>query len=152
MITTNKRFLYVGLILLAAGLVYYFGFYRNTPVYKEVKEQSNMENNIPGLQIEILKEGNGTAAVNGNTVIVNYLGTLENGIKFDSSYDRGEPFSFVLGQGYVIKGWEYGVLGMKIGEKRKLTIAPELAYGSRQVGTIPPNSTLIFEVELLEIK
>lgn len=106
-----------------------------------------------GITIEALKEGQGEAAKSGNTVSVHYTGTLENGTKFDSSLDRGQPFSFVLGSGYVIKGWDIGVEGMKIGEKRKLTIPSELAYGAAGAGgLIPPNATLIFEVELLEIK
>ena len=109
--------------------------------------------NKEGVSIEVLKEGQGEAAQTGNTVSVHYAGTLENGTKFDSSLDRGQPFSFVLGSGYVIKGWDIGVLGMKIGEKRKLVIPPELAYGSAGAGgVIPPNATLIFEVELLGVQ
>ncbi|MFA6365182.1 MAG: FKBP-type peptidyl-prolyl cis-trans isomerase [Candidatus Paceibacterota bacterium] len=106
--------------------------------------------------LEIIDEvvGTGTEAVAGKTVSVHYVGTLTNGKKFDSSRDRGTPFSFNLGAGEVIKGWDQGVAGMKVGGKRKLTIAPELAYGSREVGggLIPANSTLVFEVELLDIK
>jgi len=104
------------------------------------------------VKIEVLKEGTGEGAKNGDTTTVNYVGTLEDGTKFDSSYDRGVPFSFKLGAGQVIPGWEEGILGMKVGEKRKLTIPPELAYGPTGVsGLIPPNATLIFEVELLGI-
>ncbi|KKS55977.1 MAG: Peptidyl-prolyl cis-trans isomerase [Parcubacteria group bacterium GW2011_GWA2_42_35] len=100
-----------------------------------------------------MEKGNGAAAKNGDTIVVHYIGTLENGTKFDSSLDRGRPFSFVLGAGQVIAGWEQGILGMRIGEKRKLTIAPELAYGEAGAGNaIPPNATLIFEINLLEIK
>jgi FKBP-type peptidyl-prolyl cis-trans isomerase len=109
----------------------------------------NMENN---LKIETLKAGDGVEAKNGDKVSVHYTGTLENGQKFDSSVDRGTPFSFTLGAGQVIRGWDLGVLGMKNGEKRKLTIPADLAYGAAGAGgLIPPNATLIFEVELLSI-
>lgn len=106
-----------------------------------------------GLTAEIITEGNGAEAKPGNTVSVHYTGWLENGAKFDSSVDRGQPFSFTLGTGQVIAGWDQGVSGMKIGEKRKLTIAPELGYGAAGAGSvIPPNATLVFEVELLAIQ
>jgi FKBP-type peptidyl-prolyl cis-trans isomerase FkpA len=97
--------------------------------------------------------GQGAEAKSGQRVSVHYTGTLTNGKKFDSSLDRGKPFSFTLGAGEVIKGWDQGVAGMKVGGKRKLTIPPELAYGSRAVGgdLIPANSTLVFEVELLGV-
>lgn len=109
--------------------------------------------NKQGIQIEILKEGAGAAAKNGDIVSVHYTGTLENGTKFDSSVDRGTPFEFTLGAGQVISGWDIGVEGMKVGEKRKLTIPSLLAYGERGAGgVIPPNATLIFEVELLGIR
>ncbi len=96
--------------------------------------------------------GNGDEAVAGKTVSVNYVGTLTNGTKFDSSYDRNQPFEFVLGSGQVIKGWDQGVAGMKVGGKRKLVIPPSLGYGSSAQGSIPANSTLVFEVELLAVK
>lgn len=108
---------------------------------------------VQGMKIDTLKEGTGPEAKTGNTVTVHYTGTLENGTKFDSSLDRGMPFSLVLGENSVIQGWELGLLGMKVGEKRKLTIPPELGYGNRAVGDlIPANSTLIFEVEMLDIQ
>lgn len=103
-----------------------------------------------GLAYEILKEGAGEAVQSGRNVSVHYTGWLTDGTKFDSSVDRGDPFKFRLGAGMVIKGWDEGVAGMKVGEKRKLTIPPGLGYGSRgAAGVIPPNATLIFDVELL---
>lgn len=105
------------------------------------------------LKIEDLKVGTGADALTGKKVSVHYTGWLTNGTKFDSSINRGNPFEFVLGKGQVIKGWDQGVVGMKIGGKRKLTIPPELAYGTRGAGgLIPPNATIIFEVELLDVK
>lgn len=116
------------------------------------QETNNNIKNIQGMKIETLKEGTGVEAKNGDIVSVNYTGTLENGTKFDSSLDRGVPFSFTLGSGQVIRGWELGISGMKVGEKKRLTIPPKLAYGSQGVGgVIPQNATLIFEVELLGI-
>ena len=106
----------------------------------------------PNITIEDILVGQGTEAKTGNTVSVQYRGTLLNGIQFDSSYDRGEPFSFTIGQGQVIQGWEQGIPGMKKGGKRKLIIPSAFAYGDRAVGSIPPNSTLVFEVELLSVQ
>jgi FKBP-type peptidyl-prolyl cis-trans isomerase FkpA len=106
-----------------------------------------------GLKYEDLKVGEGDAAKKGDLVEVHYTGWLTNGKKFDSSVDRKEPFAFKLGAGKVIKGWDEGVAGMKPGGKRKLTIPPELAYGKKGAGDdIPPDSTLVFEVELLKIR
>ena len=100
----------------------------------------------------ILTQGKGPEAKDGDTVKVHYVGTLPDGKEFDSSRKRNEPFQFKIGAGNVIKGWDQGVPGMKVGEKRKLTIPPTLGYGARGVpGTIPPNSPLIFEVELVEV-
>jgi peptidylprolyl isomerase len=97
--------------------------------------------------------GKGAAAKSGDTVSVHYVGTLADGTKFDSSRDRGQPFVFTLGKGQVIRGWDQGVVGMKVGGKRKLVIPPALAYGDHGMGgAIPPNSTLTFEVELMDVK
>lgn len=112
-------------------------------------EEVVMEN---GLKIEDELVGTGAEAVSGKMVTVNYTGTLTDGTKFDSSYDHGTPFSFNLGAGEVIAGWDQGFNGMKVGGKRKLTIPPSLGYGAQAIGAIPPNSTLIFEVELLKVE
>lgn len=106
-----------------------------------------------GLVVEDLECGEGAEATSGSVVSVHYTGTLEDGTKFDSSLDRDEPFRFNLGAGQVIEGWDEGVVGMKVGGKRKLTIPPELGYGEAGAGgVIPPNATLIFEIELLEVE
>ena len=106
-----------------------------------------------GLEIETVEEGDGAEANAGQRIRVHYTGKLEDGSVFDSSRDRGQPFSFILGRGQVIPGWDIGVRGMKEGGKRKLTIPPELAYGSQgRPPKIPPNSTLIFDVELVEVQ
>lgn len=108
---------------------------------------------VKELKIEDEKLGDGVEVKSGDTIVIHYTGTLENGQKFDSSLDRGQPFETQIGVGQVIKGWDQGVIGMKVGGKRKLTIPPDLAYGEKgKPEAIPPNSTLIFELELLEIK
>jgi FKBP-type peptidyl-prolyl cis-trans isomerase len=107
---------------------------------------------VPGVEIYDLKEGTGEEAIPGKIISVHYIGTLSDGTKFDSSIDRGSPYSFQLGAGKVIPGWDVSIPGMKVGGIRKLVISPELAYGPNAVGKIPANSTLIFEVQLLEIK
>ena len=105
------------------------------------------------LQIEDLNEGTGAEAKAGMDVSVHYTGTLTDGSKFDSSLDRGQPFTFRLGAGQVIQGWDRGVVGMKVGGPRRLTIPPDLAYGARGFPpVIPPNSTLVFEVQLMGVR
>ena len=121
------------------------------------KKETKMTKTSSGLQYEDVKVGTGDSPKNGQIAVVHYTGWLwENGVKgkkFDSSVDRGQPFSFPVGQGRVIKGWDEGVATMKVGGKRILLIPPSLGYGARGAGgAIPPNATLIFEVELLEIK
>ena len=105
-----------------------------------------------GLKYEDLVEGAGPEAQAGQQVSVHYTGWLTDGSKFDSSVDRNQPFQFALGRGMVIRGWDEGVAGMKVGGRRKLTIPPQLGYGARGAGgVIPPNATLVFEVELLQV-
>ncbi len=145
----KKIYLIIILIIIVLGIYFLF---KNSKNNKEPETNPNIYE-IQGMKIEVLKEGTGDSSKNGDIVAVHYVGTFEDGTKFDSSIDRGTPFSFSLGAGQVIKGWDLGVLGMKVGEKRKLTIPPNLAYGETGTpgGPIPPNATLIFEVELLSI-
>lgn len=120
---------------------------------QDAKKETKVITTKSGLKYEELKVGTGQEAKSGDTVEVHYTGTLSDGKKFDSSLDRGKPFSFPLGKGRVIKGWDEGVAGMKVGGKRKLIIPPDLGYGESGAGNvIPPNAELTFEVELLKIK
>jgi len=117
--------------------------------------KNNQDNKVKypdGLKVEVLEEGVGDPIEVGNLAVVHYTGTLDDGTVFDSSIERGRPFEFTVGVGQVIEGWDLGVLGMRVNEKRRLVIDPELAYGSRAIGSIPANSRLTFEVELLEIR
>ncbi|MFH1401812.1 MAG: FKBP-type peptidyl-prolyl cis-trans isomerase [Parcubacteria group bacterium] len=158
----NRNYIIGGIIIIIIlSVAVYFQIQDNKKMYEELginqnnnmQESQNQNINPPEeLKVETIKEGTGQAAENGDTVSVHYVGTFEDGTKFDSSIDRGEPFSFALGGGQVIRGWDLGVLGMKIGEKRKLTIPSDLAYGATGIpGAIPGGATLIFEVELLGI-
>lgn len=159
--------LYVIIGAIAYGLIYYF-FFANKGGYTYTTQNNQNSTNtttnqmqttntndydIQGMRVQIETAGGGQAAKSGDMVTVNYTGTLTDGTKFDSSLNPGRtPFQFTLGQNQVIQGWELGVAGMKVGEKRKLTIPPELGYGAQAVGgVIPANATLLFEVELLKI-
>lgn len=117
------------------------------------KTMDNSTSDSEGLKKEILTPGTGDREVKaGDTITVNYRGTFVDGKQFDSSYDRAQPFTTQIGTGQVIKGWDEGMLGMKVGEKRKLTVPAALGYGEQGVGPIPGGATLIFEVELLSIQ
>lgn len=116
-------------------------------------DRSNMTRRPSGLEVRDDAPGSGNAARAGQTVRVHYTGTLTDGEKFDSSHDRGQPIAFVLGRGQVIKGWDEGVEGMRPGGRRTLVIPPELGYGAQGAGNvIPPGSTLVFEVELVDAR
>lgn len=147
--STGSTYLFIFLLLVALGYgVYYFSGNETTMNITE----SKLDVGIKGLSITDVMEGKGAAAQKGDTVIVHYIGKLENGTEFDSSYNRGIPFSFVLGEGSVIEGWERGLEGMKVGGVRRLVIASDLAYGERGVGSIPANATLVFEISLLDVQ
>ena len=158
---SKKLGILIGVAAVVAGGVYFLFGYRSEPPDADragnggasPKGETMTAQPAGGLKVDLLKEGSGEGAKTGDTVTVHYTGTLENGKKFDSSRDRGRPFSFELGAGRVIRGWDQGLLGMKVGEQRRLTIPPELGYGSAGAGdAIPPNATLTFEVEMLGIK
>ena len=147
----------IGLVALGVFVYFTFGLYPQSSNTATQDFQSLNRTATPAnaekVIIEDIEEGEGTEVKNGDTVLMHYTGTLENGTKFDSSYDHGgEPFETPIGVGRVIKGWDEGVVGMKVGGKRKLIIPPSLGYGAQDMGTIPPNSTLIFELELVSIK
>lgn len=147
-------------IILAAaviilGLAIYFSpsTTNNTKTSMDTTKTDNSSSDMTGLKIEDSLVGTGAEAVPGKKLSMHYVGTLLNGTKFDSSRDRGTPFEFTLGAGQVIQGWDQGIVGMKVGGKRKLTIPAPLAYGEHSpTPAIPPNSTLVFEVELLDVK
>jgi FKBP-type peptidyl-prolyl cis-trans isomerase len=125
----------------------------NTLIASKAMSDANAVTTPSGLKYVELKEGTGATPKTGQTVVVHYTGTLENGKKFDSSRDRNQPFKFKLGVGQVIKGWDEGLSTMKVGGRRQLIIPPELGYGPRGAGgVIPPNATLNFDVELLGVE
>ncbi|AFY44255.1 FKBP-type peptidyl-prolyl cis-trans isomerase [Nostoc sp. PCC 7107] len=125
----------------------------DTLIANNTMSDKNVVTTSSGLKYVEIKEGTGTTPQSGQTVVVHYTGTLEDGTQFDSSRDRGRPFSFQIGVGQVIKGWDEGLSTMKVGGQRELIIPADLGYGSRGAGgVIPPNATLIFDVELLDVK
>ena len=166
--TKMKRALILGAFVLGAGLLaaqpeQVFGktatpakkaapTKKATPKKKSAKASPVIKTKS-GLMVQDLRKGTGAVARAGKTVTVHYRGTLTNGKKFDASYDRGQPFVFPLGAGQVIKGWDEGVAGMRVGGKRKLIIPARLGYGAQGTpgGPIPPNATLVFVVELLKV-
>jgi FKBP-type peptidyl-prolyl cis-trans isomerase len=142
----------VGIVIILVSSLFIFGFveFPSKKVNVTIKP-TKMDNNQTELKIEDIQEGTGPEVKSGDTITIHYLGTLEDGTKFDSSYDRGEPFKTQIGVGQVIEGWDKGVVGMKIGGKRKLIIPASMAYGDRDLPGIPAGSTLIFEVELVGV-
>ena len=132
-------------IIIAVLVMGYVFWPRPKPVTPKIMETATGQQLI----IEDLKTGNGAQVKEGDSVTVNYVGLLTDGTQFDSSFVHGKPFIFTLGTGQVIEGWDKGLLGMKVGGKRKLTIPPDMAYGARGIGAIGPNATLIFEIDLL---
>ena len=146
-------------LAIAVGGLFYFFVVKKSPSTGEQNPSvflQTQQEEIPmetELKIEDIKVGTGAEAKAGDTILVHYIGTFLSGQKFDSSLDRGTPLQFVLGVGQVIQGWDQGVLGMKVGGKRKLTIPPNLAYGEQGAGgVIPPNAALVFEVELVDVQ
>jgi peptidylprolyl isomerase len=153
----NKKFntaIGVGAALVTIGFLFYGNLFMNLFVPNNTQANSQLNVNTPntGVETRDVVAGSGPIAAPGDRVTVHYVGTLTDGKVFDSSKDRGEPFSFVLGAGDVIKGWDQGLVGMKVGGTRRLVIAPDFAYGDRAIGPIPANSTLVFEVELLGVE
>jgi peptidylprolyl isomerase len=147
--TMRRQLLFVTFTLLAAAAA--LAQTAKTDTSAPTKVTGAGKNTPDGLQYWDIKVGAGPVAVQGKPVQVHYTGWLTSGKKFDSSVDSGKPFTFTLGAGQVIKGWDEGVSGMKVGGKRQLKIPPALGYGAQGVGPIPPNSILIFDVELLGV-
>jgi FKBP-type peptidyl-prolyl cis-trans isomerase len=149
----KKTIIVVLISIVVVGLLIGGGLIGGLFTSNKTQENNTMTTNTNSqLQIKDTQEGTGAVAVAGKTVTVHYTGVFADGKKFDSSVDRGTPFTFTLGSGMVIKGWDIGVEGMKVGGKRILVIPPDLAYGPNDYGPIPGNSTLIFEIELLDVK
>ncbi|CAN5199255.1 hypothetical protein BH09PAT2_BH09PAT2_03200 [soil metagenome] len=150
----NSKTLIILLIILAAIVGYAILSHNKKATTTTTMPQSpnSQKPSATELKIEDTLVGTGREVKSGDTVSIHYKGTLTDGTKFDSSYDRNEPFETQIGVGRVIQGWDKGVVGMKVGGKRKLTIPPSMGYGDRATGPIPANSTLIFEVELMDVK
>ena len=155
--TAFKVFVFIVIVALALGS----GIFMNGSLDKRVTERAaqkaliteqTKQNIMEQFKKEDVVVGQGQEAKSGDTLAVHYAGTLADVTKFDSSYDHGEPIEFKLGAGDVIPGWDLGLLGVRVGGKRNLVIPPELAYGDRSAGPIPPNSTLYFTVELVDVK
>ncbi len=141
------------MVLVVSGVIYLLWTNPNTVKNDQTNTSSSSVSTDSGLKIETLTEGTGAPLVAGQNAVVNYRGTLTDGTEFDSSYKRNQTFTVEnVGNAQVIEGWNKGLIGMKKGEKRRLTIPASLGYGERATGSIPANSTLIFEVELMEIK
>lgn len=138
--------------IVVTGFILFGGQFLNLFSSNDNSNQANMQQGTTGVKVENIVNGQGILAEKGDLITVDYIGTLTDGKVFDSSIDRKQPFTFQLGVGQVIKGWDEGVLGMRVGGKRRLTIGSDFAYGNQAVGTIPPNSTLVFEVELLKVQ
>ncbi|OQY87961.1 MAG: peptidylprolyl isomerase [Anaerolineae bacterium UTCFX2] len=149
----NTRIAIGAVVVIILAAVAFFVYNSRPPAESQPTPGGTMITTASGLQYEDLVIGTGAQAQPGDTVSVQYTGWLQDGTKFDSSLNRNQPFTFTLDMGNVIRGWDEGVGGMKVGGKRRLVIPPDLAYGSRGAGgVIPPNATLIFEVELLEVR
>lgn len=148
----RKQFIQLLILIAVLGMTSGCGSSDKSSTSSPTKLNGQPTTTASGLQYWDTATGTGATAIAGNPVKVHYTGWLTTGEKFDSSRDRGEPFSFPLGAGQVIKGWDEGVAGMRVGGKRQLRIPPELGYGAKGAGgAIPPNATLIFDVELLEV-
>ena len=149
----NTRIAIIVILVLVVALVAFFAIQKSNKKTNTATGGGNMITTQSGLQYQDLVAGAGAEAVAGKSVTVHYTGTLQDGSQFDSSVDRNQPYSFTLGAGQVIPGWDEGVAGMKVGGKRKLVIPPNLAYGAQGYPpVIPANATLTFDVELLDVK
>ncbi len=148
------RTLLILVLLVGGGAFFYMKYFKGGGFGGGATFEKKDEGASVGVRVEVLKEGTGAVVEKGKSISVHYTGSLEsNGSVFDTSLKRGKPFMFIYGVGQVIRGWDLGLEGMKVGEKRKLTIPSDLAYGKRGAGNlIPPDSTLVFEVELLEVR